>query len=439
MITPTGTSPTASPRTARSAARITARTGARAGAPALLVPALALALAGCVPNTPQADASGGAAGGTFTVSSTDTACEVSGAEATSGTLAFDVTNDGDQVTEFYLMASDGLRIVGEVENIAPGSSRTLTVTAQPGDYLTLCKPGMVGAGVGSTPFSVTGDRVELTGPDAELKQQAVDLYAAFVKDQVAQLLPQTEAFAQRYVEGDDDGARAAFPIVRTYYERVEPVAEALGDLDPRIDYREVDAVAEGLDWTGFHRIEKDLWLPAPGSLNSDGETDAYADWTPSTPDERAELGGLLVDDVTELYEYVHSDDFTVFLDDKGADWISNGAIGLLDEVATGKITGEEDWWSGTDLYDFAANVEGSKMAFSLVQDLASSSGDDGEALVAQIETGYADLEAALAEYGSLDTGFPAYSTLTDEDKKQLSDLINALAEPLSQLTTTVLS
>ena len=55
------------------------------------------------------------------------------------------------------------------------------------------------------------------------------------------------------------------------YERIEPTAEAFGDLDPKIDFREVDAVADGLDWTGFHRIEKDLWPPAAGDLNSDGQ------------------------------------------------------------------------------------------------------------------------------------------------------------------------
>ncbi|PWD49630.1 hypothetical protein C8046_01785 [Serinibacter arcticus] len=408
---------------------LTSRTRAALAAVALAT----LATSACVPNSPES------ADGALTVTSTDSACEVSATEASSGTLQFEVTNDGDQVTEFYLMASDGLRIVGEVENIAPAEQRTLTVTAQPGDYLTMCKPGMIGAGVGSTAFTVSGDRVELTGPDAELKQDAVDLYAAFVKDQVAQLLPETEAFVTLYTDGDDDAAKEAFPQVRAYYERVEPVAEALGDLDPRIDYREVDAVAEGLDWTGFHRIEKDLWEPAPGTLNSDGETDAFQDWAPSTPAERAEFGRLLVEDVTELYDYVHSDEFTTFLDDQGVDWISNGAIALLDEVATGKITGEEDWWSGTDLWDFAANVEGSKMAFSLVEDLAIAQGEDGEALTVEIADGYTALEESLAAHGSLDAGFVTYSELTDADKKELSDLINALAEPLSQLTTTVLA
>lgn len=392
----------------------------------------ALALSGCVA---RADV---AASDALTVTSTDDACTVSSAEATSGTVAFEVTNDGAQVTEFYLLAEDGLRIVGEVENIAPGASRTLTVTAQPGDYVTLCKPGMVGDGVGRAGFRVSGDAVTVEGPDAELKQQAVDLYAAFVKDQVEQLVPAVDQFVADYESASDDEARAQFPLVRAYYERIEPVAEALGDLDPRIDYREVDAVAEGLDWTGFHRIEKDLWVPAQDALNADGETPAWQDWAPSTPEERAAFGDQLIADVQELNDYVHSDDFQTALDDQGVAGISNGAIALLDEVATGKITGEEDWWSGTDLYDFAANVEGSKMAFSLVRDFVASKGEDGQVLVDDIEAGYTDLEAALAAHGSFTSGFVSYRELTDADKRELTDLINALAEPLSQLTVTVL-
>lgn len=406
-----------------------------------LAAAATLALTACVPNTPEGDASGSGdtAGGNgpIAVTSTDDACDLASTEATSGTVTFDVSNEGGQVTEFYLMASDGLRIIGEVENIAPGASRTLTTTVQPGEYLTLCKPGMIGAGVGQASFTVSGDRVTLTGDDAEQKQEAVDLYAAFVKDQVGQLLPAVEDFVSLYTGGDDEAAREQFPQVRAYYERIEPVAEALGDLDPRIDYREVDALAEGLDWTGFHRIEKDLWEPQEGDVNSDG-TDALAGWEPSTPEQRQEFGDLLVADVTELYDFVHSDDFTTYLADQGIDWISNGAIGLLDEVATGKITGEEDWWSGTDLWDFAANVEGSQMAFSLVRDFAESKGDDGATLVEEIDAGYAALSDRLADFGSLEAGFVSYSELTDADKKELSDLINALAEPLSQLTNTVL-
>lgn len=394
--------------------------------------AASFVLAGCVAKSDVAAAD------SLKVTSTDTACTVSAATAKSGIVSFDVSNEGGQLSEFYLLAQDGLRIVGEAENIAPGASRRLTVTAQPGEYFTVCKPGMVGDGVGRAGFTVTGDEVAVEGPDAQQKQKAVDLYAAFVKDQVAQLVPTLATFTADYTSGDDAAARSQFPKVRAYYERIEPVAEALGDLDPRIDYREVDAKAAGLEWAGFHRIEKDLWVPAKDALNADAETSAWQDWKPSTAAERATYADRLTADVKTLYGYVHSAEFEKVLDAQGIAGISNGAVGLLDEVATGKITGEEDWWSHTDLYDFAANVEGSKMAFSLVKDFASAQGKDGAALVGEITRGYADLEAALAAHGSATQGFVDYTKLTESDKRELTDLINALAEPLSQLTATVL-
>ena len=78
------------------------------------------------------------------------------------------------------------------------------------------------------------------------------------------------------------------------------------------------------------------------------------------------------------------------------------------------------------------------MAFTLVSDYAAQQGDDAAALVERIDGGYQALESALATYGSLGRGFVTYGELTDEDKRNLTNLINALAEPLSQLTSTIL-
>ncbi|HEY4152908.1 MAG TPA: EfeM/EfeO family lipoprotein, partial [Pseudolysinimonas sp.] len=219
---------------------------------------------------------------------------------------------------------------------------------------------------------------------------------------------------------------------RVFYERIEPTAEQFGDLDPKIDYREVDAASEGLSWTGFHRIEKDLWPPAAGALNSDG-TSATLGWTPSSVAERKTFGDRLVADVQQLSDLVTAKDFTVTLAD-----ISNGAIGLLDEVASSKITGEEDWWSHTDLSDFHANVQGAEVAFGNVKAIAASKGAAGAKLVASITKEFTALDALLAKYGSIESGYTPYDQVTDAQRRALSDQVNALAEPLSQLTHTVL-
>ena len=100
--------------------------------------AATLLLSGCVAN-----ATAGGDGSSLTVTSTADDCAVSSNTVASGTISFAVSNSTDQVSEFYLLAEDGLRIVGEVENVGPGVSRTLVVRAQPGNYFTVWKPILV--------------------------------------------------------------------------------------------------------------------------------------------------------------------------------------------------------------------------------------------------------------------------------------------------------
>lgn len=386
--------------------------------------AAALALSGCVPNAPADGAS------SISVSIADDACDLSAATATAGNVTFAITNSGSDINEFEILAEDKLRIVGEKENVVPDQPTTFTAQLEPGTYYTACKFQMVGSPIGLAEFTVTGESTAISGDEQQQIDAAVADYVAYVKSQAGELIPAVKAFADAYAAGDDEKARSLFASTRVFYERIEPTAEAFGDLDPKIDYREVDAVAEGLDWTGFHRIEKDLWSPASGDLNSDG-TSATLDWKPSTPAERQQFADGLKADVKALYDLVYAKDFTVSLAD-----ISNGAIGLLDEVAAGKITGEEDWWSHTDLTDFAANVQGAEVAFGNVKAIAEAKGED--ALVSEIQKQFDALDALLAQYDSIEKGFTPYDQVTDAQRKELSDGVNALAEPLSQLTDAVL-
>ncbi|TFC03479.1 PbrT family lead (Pb2+) uptake porter [Cryobacterium adonitolivorans] len=368
-----------------------------------------LALTGCVANSTGTDSA--AAG--LTVDSSADACTVSADEAPSGNLSFRVTNSGDQVTEFYLLAEDGLRIVGEVENIGPGLSRDLVVQLMPGHYVTTCKPGMVGAGIDQKAFTVTdsGDDVAVDADMDARIEVANTNYAAYVRDQVAQLLTGTQAFADAYLAGDDDTARALYAPTRAHWERVETVAESFGDLDPQLDLREAD-LEEGQDWTGWHAIEKDLW-PA----------EAEAGFAAYTPEQRQNLTGLLVADTTTLNEKVQDLDFTLSQQ-------TNGAIGLLDEVATGKVTGEEEFWSHTDLWDFQANVDGAKVLYAGVRDILLEEDAD---LAADLDSEFAALQELL-DAQRVGEDFTLYTDLTPAEIKAFADQVNALGEPLNQLT-----
>jgi iron uptake system component EfeO len=374
-------------------------------------------LAACTEN---ADSNDGAADGgnprALSVESSDDECAVSAAAAPAGTLTFDVTNTGSQVTEFYLLGEDGLRIVSEVENIGPNLSREMTVNVPAGSYFTACKPGMKGEGIRAE-FTVTesDEAPEVNADEQQLIDQAVANYAAYVQDQSDQLLARTTEFVELYKSGDDDGARALYAVARTHWERIETVAESFGDLDPMMDAREAD-LEPGQKWTGWHLIEKDLWPQR-------AET-----YTPLTTEERATYADDLLANTQTLDQRVATLTYTV-------DQIANGSRGLLEEVATGKVTGEEEYWSRTDLWDFQANVDGARVGYEGVKPILEEKDPD---LAAELDSRFDELQALLDAQREGE-GFTTYDQLTPDQVKELSDAVNALSEPLSRLTAAVLS
>ncbi|GAA4110952.1 peptidase M75 family protein [Nocardioides fonticola] len=371
----------------------------------------ALLLSACTESTSSAGDAGSPR--SLSVSSSAESCDVSAGTAPAGTLTFDVTNDGDEVTEFYLLGDDGLRIVAEVENIGPGLSRQLVVNAPAGDYFTACKPGMSGDGIRAA-FTVTpSDEEPTVSADTQaLVDAAVKNYSAYVQDQSDQLLAATEEFVKVYRAGADDRARALYPEARVHWERIETVAESFGDLDPKMDAREAD-LEPGQKWTGWHRIEKDLWPPAR--------------YTALTTKQRAAFADDLLANTRTLDERIGKLSFTV-------DQIANGSRGLLEEVATGKVTGEEEIWSHTDLWDFQANVDGARVGFEGVKPIVEQ---NDPALATQLTERFAALQKLLDSHRDGD-GFVFYDTVATPERKQLSDAVNALSEPLSRLTAAVL-
>jgi len=364
------------------------------------------ALAGCTAKDNAATTTSGtsAAGAPaeLTVTATDTTCELSATQGPTGAHTFQITNNGNKVTEFYVYGA-GERVMGEVENISPGLSRTLVVQlTEPGTYQTACKPGMVGDGIRAD-FTVTGPAVQV---DAEGKfKEAADSYKRYVNSQTDALIPATEVFVDAVKRGDVAAAKAQYPIARTYYERIEPVAESFpDDLDPRIDLREAD-LEPGQQWTGFHAIEKQLWV------------------TGLQPDANA-LADQLLAEVKELDAGVKAPDWTI-----DSTRIAGGAQGLLDEISKSKITGEEDIFSHTDLWDFNANVQGSRIAVASVRPILDERNPD---LGKRVDERFAAVEKLLDKYRDGD-GFVLYDKVTEPERRALSDAIDALSKEVSQV------
>jgi len=375
------------------------RRSTRVAVPVALSLAAALALTGCA-DKPAATGGSTAtgAGGPITVNATDTACELSATTAKAGTVTFQVTNSGSKVNEFYLYA-EGDRIVSEVENITPGLSRELKVEiTEPGTFTTSCKPGMVGDGIRGT-FTVTGTAAKGSA-DSKVAKSIAD-YKAFVASEADEFVTGTKEFVAAVKAGDVARAKSLYAQARHPWEAIEPVAESFGDLDPRIDGRE-DVIADGMAFTGYHRLEKDLWKDG---LQKD--SGAIAD--------------QLLADVTEIAARSKTVEPTALS-------IANGAKALLDEVATGKITGEEERYSHTDLWDFDGNLEGSRQALAVLRPVIT---ERDPALQKALDARFTELSSLLAKHKA-GADYKAYTALTDADLKELTVSLDALSEQVSK-------
>ncbi|MEJ8669075.1 iron uptake system protein EfeO [Streptomyces sp. MS1.AVA.1] len=340
------------------------------------------------------------------VTATDDKCEVSKKEFPAGHVELAIENKGSKVTEVYILFPDD-RIVTERENIGPGTKQTVTAEVKAGDYTIACKPGMKGDGIRQT--------VKATGKGAAAKRdprldKAVAAYREYAQEQADETLPKAEAFAKAVKDGDVEAAKKAYAPSRIGWERTEPVAESFGDIDPKVDVRE-DGLEDGQKWTGWHRLEKSLWQDK--KLTAEDTT----------------LADQLITDLKDWQKRVGKAEITPTS-------MANGAKELLDEVATGKVTGEEERYSHTDLVDFKANVEGAEKAYELLKPVAQ---ENDPALVTELDKQFAALDTLLDKYRAdkASYDFTSYDKVGKADRKELSDGVNALAEPLSKLAAAV--
>ncbi|HWD63147.1 MAG TPA: iron uptake system protein EfeO [Humibacter sp.] len=391
-------------------------------ATAATILSVALLLAGCASDAGAAKQSTSGAAQvkiTMTNDGSKDVCAIDHPSAVAGPITFTVENkSATGITEVELQSDQ--RIIGEKENLAPGLKPvSFTLTLGGGKYTVYCP----GAGKENQTFTVTGKAAApKTGSVQTLLNDGSKQYAGYVDDQIVGLVQGVGTLKAAIDSGDVAAAKKAYGQARPFYERIESDVDGFvlpgtkpndnaGNLDYLIDMR-ASNLDDSVGWHGFHAIERDLF-----------QANAITDGT-------KQLATELQTNVTTLAGLAKK------LNYKPED-LANGAAGLLEEVQSEKIKGEEEAFSHIDLVDFAANVEGSQQAFEYLKPGLTKI---DSTLTKQISTQFDKVNTLLDTYRdpSAIGGYVTYTpALRASDANKLSQAVQALQDPLSRLAEKV--
>jgi iron uptake system component EfeO len=219
----------------------------------------------------------------------------------------------------------------------------------------------------SSPSSPTETTTSAAAASPEA-DKAAEAYNAYAIGQIDELVPAVKTFTDAVRANNLEAAQAAYAPSRLPWERIEPLAGLVEEIDGKVDARVDDFAGEDdPEFTGWHRLE-------------------FLLFNKNTTEGGAPFADQLDKDIASLKEQFPS------VEVKPLD-VTTGAAELIEEVSEGKITGEEDRYSKTDLWDFDANLQGSQAA---VNDLKPALQAADSALLGNIEKGFSDIYATLA-------------------------------------------
>lgn len=370
----------------------------RTALPALLTATMALGLgapAACAMDTIP-----------VSVTVTKAGCDPANLTVEPGETVFKIKNDSSRAMEWEIL--QGVMVVAERENILPGFSQNLTATLDDGDYQMTC--GLLSNPKGILKVAATGKKEAAASVSAMDLVGPIAAYKVYVTGEVDAMTAQTKTLVDAVKAGDLAAAKAAYAPAHRHYERIEPIAELFNDLDGSMDAREDDFEKKAADpnFLGFHRIEKGIF--------ADGSTANLAPVADKLMTDALDLQKRLKDLVITPKAMV------------------GGAADLIEEVASKKISGEEDRYSRTDLWDFDANVDGAQKIVDLLRPLIKKR---NAALETRVRENFVKVDTLLGKYRSGKDGFESYEKLTDHDRNGLKGPVTVLAEDLSSLKGTL--
>jgi iron uptake system component EfeO len=357
-----------------------------------------LARAPGAPPRATAGSIAGAQAETVAVNVTASACDPNELTVQAGRVTFAIHNLSARALEWEIL--NGVMVVDERENIAPGFTQKLTTKLDPGDYDITC--GLLGNRRGKLHVaalvgaSAKPSQIDLIGPLAE--------YRVFVSTEIDGLADDSKRLADAVKSGDLTSARALFPVAHAHYARLAPIVGLFPDLDGAIDSPATAPDRKDADpaYSGFYRLGNGLFAAADGGH--------------LTP-----LADKLVADVGLLKG--RFEDLAI----NPAPTIA-GAVDVIANIAPARIEGQIDGASGADLSDLRANVEGVRKIVDLFGPLIQKV----DSPLSQMLAGdFAALESTLAKYRNADGAFQPPANLSADDRTALRDTAKKLAGELA--------
>jgi len=325
-------------------------------------------------------------------------CEPNALTVPAGRASFRIVNRSERAVEWEIL--DGVLVVEERENIAPGLSQVINANLQPGDYEITC--GLLSNPRGTLHVTPTAasDAAAKTKPSMVAFVGPLSEFRVYLAVQGSGLIKAVTALNQAIASGDLAQAQAQYLPARAAYQRLAPAAQRLAELDnhinARADYfekREQDPA-----FVGFHRLE-------------------YALFQQRNLDDVAPIAHRLLADVTELKQQLLAQS----LPPEQLVSIVVRNLNSLAEVRAG--SGEEERYSHSDLNGFAANAQTARKVVDLLRPMLSKSSAD---VLANVDQAMSDFDNQLNAFKSAD-GYVSYDAVTAAQCQQIAAKAKALA------------
>ncbi|SOE25822.1 iron uptake transporter permease EfeU [Streptomyces sp. OK228] len=376
--------------------------------PRWTVPAALVAVPALIAGITIAASGGKPASGTPVVEVSAADCGKGFSAPKPGRQTFQVRNSGSRTSEIYLIDPVSNAVYGEVEGIAPGTTRALIATVGTGSYAWRCVPNG-GKAVTSAAVRVSagGGSVQAVLPVSE-KDLAAPLaaYRAYVDQGLADLQTKTRTLQSDLDADKLDQARKDWLPAHTRYASLGAAYGTFADFDAKINGRTA-GLAGGVDdpaFTGFHRIEYGLWH---------GQSAATL----------APYAKQLAADVDALRTDFPKQDFDP------AD-LPLRSHEILENTLHRELSGNADYGSGTELATTEANLDGTRELLTLLRPLIDKR---NAKVIPAVDTWMRRTEQLVLAQRAEDGTWTPLDKLSDTDRQRLDGAVGQLLEELAPI------